>query len=382
MADIGKVFLLPGEYFISKQPHLISTLLGSCVAVCLYHPQLKFGGMNHYMLPSSPTKERSGKYGDYACGVLLQFMERTVGTLSGLQAIVSGGANVINNISTGVQIGQRNIEVAREILKKHNIPIIRENVGGTLGLKLHYQNWDNKLTVEQMDKNTMSGSLISREETGRGVPGAGSPTPHAAPAPAFPRPAFGAQPAPSGVPRPFSQPSQAKPAAPARPSPSASAAQLAPAASTPVRSGGVIKVLIVDDSSIVRNLLSKALEGEPDIRVIGAAKDAYEAREMLLERGPDVMTLDIVMPKMDGVTFLKKLMVYFPVPVIICSTIAKSGSAAELRSDKIGAVDVIDKESLNLYRGLDTVKKILIPKIRAAAKTRVVKKSKEEVAGL
>ncbi|MDR1314551.1 MAG: response regulator [Deltaproteobacteria bacterium] len=138
----------------------------------------------------------------------------------------------------------------------------------------------------------------------------------------------------------------------------------------------------MDDSSIVRNLLSKALEGEPDIVVVGAAKDAYEAREMLLELGPDVVTLDIVMPKMDGVTFLKKLMVYFPIPVIICSTIAKSGSAAELRSDKIGAVDVIDKESLNLYRGLDTVKKILVPKIRAAAKTRVAKKSKEEVAGI
>jgi two-component system chemotaxis response regulator CheB len=75
-------------------------------------------------------------------------------------------------------------------------------------------------------------------------------------------------------------------------------------------------------------------------------------------------------------------MVYYPLPVIICSTIAKSGSQAELRSDKIGAVDVIDKESLNLYHGLDTVKKILIPKIRAAARTRVTKKSKEEVAGI
>ncbi|MDR2613272.1 MAG: response regulator [Deltaproteobacteria bacterium] len=149
-----------------------------------------------------------------------------------------------------------------------------------------------------------------------------------------------------------------------------------------MRAGSRIKVLVVDDSSIVRNLLTKALSDEADIRVVGAAKDAYEAREMLLELGPDVMTLDIVMPKMDGVTFLKKLMVYYPLPVIICSTIAKSGSAAELRSDKIGAVDVIDKESLNLYHGLETVKKILVPKIRAAARTRVTRKSKEEVAGI
>jgi two-component system chemotaxis response regulator CheB len=193
-----------------------------------------------------------------------------------------------------------------------------------------------------MDRNVMNGSTITREENSR----------LAAPAPSFSAPSFSA--------------------------PAASAPAARPAAAP----SGRIKVLVVDDSSIVRNLLCKAMADEPDIKVVGAAKDAYEAREMLLELGPDVITLDIVMPKMDGVTFLKKLMVYYPIPVIICSTIAKSGSAAELRSDKIGAVDVIDKETLNLYQGLDTVKKILIPKIRAAARTRVARKSKEEVAGI
>jgi two-component system chemotaxis response regulator CheB len=353
MTEPNKVFILPGEYFISKQPHIISTLLGSCVAVCLYHPQLKFGGMNHYMLPSSPTKERSGKYGDYAIAVLLQFFERTVGSLNGLQAIISGGANVVNAISAGPQIGERNIEIARDTLRKRGIPIIKENVGGLVGVKLHYQNWDNRLTVEQMDRKIMSGSLISREETGR----------LAGPPPALKPSAAPAAPAPAAF--------NPRPAAPAPP-PKLGGTGF----------GGRIKVLVVDDSAIVRNLLVKAMEGEADIQVVGAAKDAYEAREMLLELGPDVITLDIVMPKMDGVTFLKKLMVYYPIPVIICSTIAKSGSQAELRSDKIGAVDVIDKGSLNLYHGLEDVKKILIPKIRAAAKTRVAKKSKEEVAGI
>ncbi|MDR1546910.1 MAG: response regulator [Deltaproteobacteria bacterium] len=334
-SEINKVFILPGEYFISKQPNIISTLLGSCVAVCLHHPKLKFGGMNHYMLPTSPTKERNGKYGDYAIAVLLQFMERTVGSLAGLEAIISGGANVVTNITAGNQIGLRNVELARQTLAKHGIRIIKENVGGTLGMKLHFQNWDNKLTVEKMDSKIMSGSTIHREETDR------------------------------------QKSAGLKPAAP-RPTLAASS----------TFSGSRIKVLVVDDSSIVRNLLTKAMSDEPDIKVVGAAKDAFEAREMLLELGPDVITLDIVMPKMDGVTFLKKLMVYYPIPVIICSTIAKSGSQAELRSDQIGAVDVIDKETLNLYQGLDRVKQILIPKIRAAARTRVSKKTKEEVAGL
>ncbi|MDR0622041.1 MAG: response regulator [Deltaproteobacteria bacterium] len=353
--EINRVFILPGEYFISKQPHIISTLLGSCVAVCLYNPKLKFGGMNHYMLPSSPTQEKSGKYGEYAINVLLQFMERTVGNLSGLEAIISGGANVVSNITTGAQIGPRNIEIARQILKRHNIRIIAENVGGTVGLKLHYQNWDNKLAIEKMDRTVMNGSTIAREETNRLA------------APTFTGPAFQT---PAAKPSPF-----AKPASPVPPTTFA-------APKFPSHPGGRIKVLVVDDSAIVRNLLTKAMADEPDIQVIGAAKDAYEAREMLLELGPDVITLDIVMPKMDGVTFLKKLMVYYPIPVIICSTIAKAGSAAELRSDKIGAVDVIDKDSLNLYHGMDTVKKILIPKIREAARTRVTRKTKEEVAGI
>jgi len=347
--EINRVFLLPGEYFVSKQPHIISTLLGSCVSICLYHPQLHFGGMNHYMLTKSPAGERSGKYGDYAINVLLQFMERACGSLNGVEAMVFGGANVVGNIGTGEQIGERNVALAREMLKKHGLKITKEQVGGTAGLKLHYQNWDNKIQVIPMNSSNMAGSLIAKDETDR----------FGAISKAAARPAAGAA---------------------AKPVPAGSVFQK-PVSTAPA-GGRRIKVLIVDDSAIVRNLLAKAMADEPDMVVIGQARDAFEAREMLLELGPDVITLDIIMPKMDGVTFLKKLMVYHPIPVIICSTIAKSGSQAELRSDQIGAVDVIDKESLNLYGGLETVKKVLIPKIRAAAKTVVRKKSKEEVAGI
>ncbi|UQZ89930.1 hypothetical protein C4J81_12200 [Deltaproteobacteria bacterium Smac51] len=358
--EINRVFLLPGEYMVSKQPHIISTLLGSCVSVCLYHPQHHFGGMNHYMLTKGPAGERSGKYGDYAINVLLQFMERACGSLNGVESMIFGGANVVGNIGTGEQIGERNIALAREMMKKHGIKVTREQVGGTAGLKLHYQNWDNKIQVIPMNSSNMSGSLIAKEETNR----------FSAVASAAARPAVG-----TAAARP------AATTAAARPAP-AGAVFSKPVGAAPAAGGRKIKVLIVDDSAIVRNLLNKAMADEPDIQVIGQAKDAFEAREMLLELGPDVVTLDIIMPKMDGVTFLKKLMVYHPIPVIICSTIAKSGSQAELRSDKIGAVDVIDKESLNLYNGLDTVKKVLIPKIRNAARTNVQKKSKEEVANI
>ncbi|MDR2725303.1 MAG: response regulator [Candidatus Adiutrix sp.] len=326
--EINRVFLLPGEYMVSKQPYIISTLLGYCVSVCLYHPQHRCGGMNHYMLPHGPSGENSGKYGEYAIGVLLQFMERTCGGFGGVEGMIIGGASVVREIGRGENIGEKNIALAREMLKQRNIKVTKEQVGGDVGLKLHYQNWDNKLVVEPMSRAAMSGSMLVKAESAR----------HQAASPS--------------------------------------------ASHTAAASGKAIKVLIVDDSAIVRNLLAKAMAGEPDITVVGQAKDAFEAREMLLELGPDVMTLDVIMPKMDGVTFLKKVMVYHPLPVIICSTIAKKGSQTEVRSDKIGAVDVIDKESLNLYSGLDTVKNILIPKIRAAARTSVHKKSKEEVSSI
>ncbi len=360
--EVNRVFLLPGEYLVSKQPHIISTLLGSCVSVCLYHPQHHFGGMNHYMLTNGAAGERSGKYGDYAINVLLQFMDRACGSLAGVEGMIFGGANVVGTIGSGVQIGERNVALARETLRKHGIRVTREQVGGTAGLKLQYQNWDNKIQVVPMSSSHMAGSLIAKEETGR----------FGAPAAQPARPAFGAG-------APAAKPAFGAPAKPAAPGAALQKPAAAPAAGV---GRGKIKVLIVDDSAIVRNLLSKAMADEPDLVVIGQAKDAFEAREMLLELGPDVITLDIIMPKMDGVTFLKKLMVYHPVPVIICSTIAKSGSQAEYRSDQIGAVDVIDKESLNLYSGLDTVKKILLPKIRTAARTVVRKKTKEEVAGI
>jgi len=331
--EINRVFLLPGEYMVSKQPYLISTLLGSCVSVCLYHPAHRFGGMNHYMLPrGGNASEHSGKYGEYAINVLTQFMERACGGFTGVEAMIVGGANVVREIGRGDQqhIGEKNVALAREMLRQRHIKVTKEQVGGDVGLKLHYQNWDNHLVVEPMGRTALAGSLLVRTDSAlHGL------------VPSAPAPAAGGG-----------------------------------------GGGGRIKVLIVDDSAIVRNLLYKAMADEPDINVVGQAKDAFEAREMLLELGPDVMTLDIIMPKMDGVTFLKKVMVYHPMPVIICSTIAQKGSQTEFRSDQIGAVDVIDKASLNLYNGLETVKKILIPKIRAAARTPIQKKSKEEVVNL
>ncbi|MDL2226195.1 hypothetical protein LJB86_00855, partial [Deltaproteobacteria bacterium OttesenSCG-928-M10] len=244
--EINRVFLLPGEYMVSKQPHIISTLLGSCVSVCLYHPQHHFGGMNHYMLTKGAAGERSGKYGEYANQVLLQFMERACGSLAGVEAMIFGGANVVGSIGSGEQIGGRNIALAREMLKKHGIRVVKEQVGGNVGLKLHYQNWDNKIQVIPMNPTSMSNSLIAKDETDRfSAISQASARPAATAAAAKPS-AFGAKPAAPAAKPAVGGVFTSKPAAPA------------------AGAGRRIKVLIVDDSAIVRNLLNKAMADEPD----------------------------------------------------------------------------------------------------------------------
>ena len=106
---------------------------------------------------------------------------------------------------------------------------------------------------------------------------------------------------------------------------------------------GPVKVLIVDDSAVVRKLLSDALAADDDIQVVGAAADPFVARDLILKHEPDVLTLDIEMPRMDGLSFLRRIMTHRPMPVIIVSSITQRGSAASVEALQAGAIDVISK---------------------------------------
>ncbi|NPV01430.1 MAG: chemotaxis response regulator protein-glutamate methylesterase [Brevinematales bacterium] len=126
-----------------------------------------------------------------------------------------------------------------------------------------------------------------------------------------------------------------------------------------------IRVLVVDDSAIVRSLLDEKLAGFPDIEVIGTAPDPYIARDKIVKLQPDVITLDIEMPRMDGLTFLQKLMTYYPFPVIIVSSVTAKDSYASIKALEIGAFDVVNKPG-----GSITVSDIIddiVYKIRQAA---------------
>jgi two-component system, chemotaxis family, protein-glutamate methylesterase/glutaminase len=130
-----------------------------------------------------------------------------------------------------------------------------------------------------------------------------------------------------------------------------------------------IRVLIVDDSAIVRKILTETLSREPGLEVVGTAPDPYVARDKILDLQPDVITLDIEMPRMDGLTFLRKLMRYHPVPVVVISSLAQHSCRAALEALELGAVEVLAKPGGPYSVG--ELRDTLGAKIRAAAAARL-----------
>ncbi len=131
------------------------------------------------------------------------------------------------------------------------------------------------------------------------------------------------------------------------------------------------RVLIVDDSAVVRQTLKEVLSSDPEIEVIGTAGDPFAAAERIRECVPDVITLDIEMPRMDGLTFLKKIMAQHPIPVVICSSLAEEGTLSGLKALECGAVDIITKPKLGTRQFLEDSQVILCQAVKAAASARL-----------
>jgi len=132
-----------------------------------------------------------------------------------------------------------------------------------------------------------------------------------------------------------------------------------------------VRVLIVDDSALIRSLLTKILESDPDITVVGAAADAYEARDLIKALNPDVLTLDIEMPKMDGIAFLRNIMRLRPMPVIMISTLTERGAPLTLEALDIGAVDFFPKPKSASGENLGDYAEEIAEKIKGAAGAKV-----------
>ncbi len=312
MPDPDRVFLLPGESTFARKRTEVSTLLGSCVAVCLYDPETKSGGMNHFVLPTcNNTNLSAGKYGDSSTYALIRVASAAGARPSDLLASIYGGGHVIGHLNSartaGIgDVGAKNIALARGIMKSEGIKVIHEDVGQDVGRRIIMDTFTNERSCRSFE--------TSEESKAR--------------------------------------------------------------AKTQARLGSrKIRTLIIDDSATVRRLIRTGIEASKDIEVVGEASDPFEARKLILDLDPDVLCLDIIMPRMDGLSFLKKIMQYKPVPTIIVSTIAKKGSEMRIKVLEAGAVDVVDKEDLDLYRRKEAVAETLLPLLRKAALSTIGKVS-------
>jgi two-component system chemotaxis response regulator CheB len=131
-----------------------------------------------------------------------------------------------------------------------------------------------------------------------------------------------------------------------------------------------IKVLVVDDSALIRSLLSEIIRQEPGMQLVGAAQDAFVAKDMVMKFNPDVITLDIEMPKVDGLVFLDRLMKSRPTPVLMISTLTQNGTDATIKSLELGAIDFISKPKIDVANGLRSYQQEIVDKIRMAASSK------------
>lgn len=140
----------------------------------------------------------------------------------------------------------------------------------------------------------------------------------------------------------------------------------------------MIRVLIVDDSALMRALLSEIIRSDAELELIGAAPDAYVAKELVNEHRPDVITLDVEMPRVDGLTFLDRLMKARPTPVVMVSSLTEQGAEVTLRALELGAVDYVAKPKIDIKQGIDVYRDEILEKIKQAAKAKVKKRSCEQ----
>jgi two-component system, chemotaxis family, protein-glutamate methylesterase/glutaminase len=132
-----------------------------------------------------------------------------------------------------------------------------------------------------------------------------------------------------------------------------------------------VRVLIVDDSALVRKILADGLSKDPEIEIVGQAGDPYRARDLMVELSPDVITLDVEMPRMDGVTFLRKYMAVMPTPTVMISSLTQEGKRITLDALEAGAVDVVAKPVLGIADGLPLKLSEICQRVKAAAKVDV-----------
>ncbi len=154
MSRILQHFLYPSTLFASKEPYVVQTILGSCVAICLYDSKAKIGGINHYMLPTWNGNDlASPKYGNIAVERLINRMLQLGSKLENIEAKIFGGGDLISTDKSVMLIGERNIRIARVLLEEKNIPIVASSTGGRKGRKILFFTETGEVRHKFLEKN-------------------------------------------------------------------------------------------------------------------------------------------------------------------------------------------------------------------------------------
>lgn len=150
--ELNKHYLLPSAIFVSNKEFVVDTILGSCVALCIYDTKLKIGGINHYMLPYwNGEGLASPKYGNIANEKLVEKLLSLGASKSNMIAKVFGGANQMTSV---ISVGERNVLVAKEQMEMYGIRVVAENIGGTIGRKLRFNTHTNEVLMKFLSKKT------------------------------------------------------------------------------------------------------------------------------------------------------------------------------------------------------------------------------------
>lgn len=301
-----RVFLLPGEWAYLGGEARLTTLLGSCVAVCLHDPARGHGGMNHFLLPAAPRgADTPGRYGDSATETLIAEARARGGRPADLRAALYGGANVLGlsgapGAPGRAHVGEQNAAMARAVLARHGIPVVREDVGGDRGRRIVLNPQTHAVRVE-----TLGGRMVAPLARGAAAPAPGT----------------------------------------------------VPAA----------RVVLVDASAPERRLLRLGLTWHTGIEVVGEAADAYAARELILAREPDALCVDLHRLGVDGARFVERVRNYRPIPTVVTVGAEQREDAAFwARVRAAGVAAVVPKEDLALELGSRGARDVLAPAILRA----------------
>lgn len=309
------------EMIVTEDDVVVSTILGSCISVFLYSPSEKAGGVIHYSLPTrlSVSDEDLLKYGNYAIPKLISEMEKLVGLdCSNFVAKVIGGSNNLESDKPHNNIGNENIRIARDILSQYRIKIIAEDVGGKTGRKALFHLATGRLqsaTLEETNNKPLLAKIKSEKNK-----------------------------------------------------PKQNVVSINNVQKKQEATNKKIKVMIVDDSKTIRQLLKRVFSQDSEIEVLGEAEDPIQAEKMLEKLKPDVITLDVHMPKMTGVEWLEKLLPTKPIPVVMITSLQLQEGNEVFRALELGAVDYIQKPVAN---ELKEVSIVIREKIKTAANAKV-----------